>query len=301
MIFPESMWRQYFHDTDVIVTTSRAYLPRDLLESAPRLKGIIFPTIGTEAVNISVANELGLIIGHGPTPENFNSMSEATILLILSLAYDLHGTERVLRENLPRPKDKRAKMIMGKTLGLVGLGRIARGMVDRLAGWGVRIVAHDPHIPLDRVPTGVELVPLDELLIASDIISIHATLTPDTHHLIGTKQFGLMKPTAYLVNTARGGLIDEEALHTALATKRIAGAALDTFEQEPLDADSPLRGLSNLILTPHMIGHTQDIFDAMPGAALQNIERVLSGKLPLYCRNPEAGAAWERRFAASVA
>lgn len=301
MEFAKADWPRFFQNADIIVTTSRAHLPRELLQSASRLRGIVFPTIGTEAVEVAVANDLGLIIGHGPTPENFNSMSEATILLILTLLYDLHGTERILRENLPRPDNKRAVMMMGKTLGMVGFGRIARGIVERLSGWGIRILAFDPHIRPEAVPAGIDLVSIDQLLAGSDIVSLHATLTPETHHLIGSEQLALMKPKAYLINTARGGLIDEDALYDALAHKRIAGAALDTFEQEPLAPESPLRALSNIILTPHMIGHTQDIFKAMPRAALENIERVMNGDLPLYCRNPEAGAAWRRRLAALAA
>jgi len=115
--------------------------------------------------------------------------------------------------------------------------------------------------------------------------------------MLGERELALMKPSAYLVNTSRGEAIDEGALYRALKEKRIAGAALDSFTVEPLPDDSPLRGLDNVILTPHMVGHTQDVFASFPPAAVENITRILSGEPPLYCKNPEIIPAWRRRLA----
>lgn len=287
---------RYFAPADLVVTTTRSIISPEALAAAPRLKGVVFPTIGTESIDLATANRLGIAVAHGPTPENFNSMSESTVLLMLALLYDLHGTERILRENLPRPTQVKARMLMHKTVGLVGLGRIGRGVADRLAAWGVEILVADPYLQPDQLPAGGKLVDFETLLARSDIVSVHTTLTAETRHMFNEQTLARMKPSAYLVNTARGGMIDENALFRALAAHRIAGAALDAFELEPLPAGHPLRTLDNVILTPHMVGHTQEIFDAIPGAALENIDRILRGERPLHFRNPEVQEQWQQRM-----
>lgn len=295
--FAREDWDRFFGRTDIILSTVRSIYPTEIFDHAPRVRGIVFPTIGTECVDLEAAGKIGIIVAHGPTPQNFNSMGESTVLLMLAMMYDLHGTEDVLRINTPRPKLCRARMMMGKTVGLIGLGRIARSVVERLSGWGVRILATNRSMSTAHVPPGVELVTLEELMRQSDIVSLHATLTPETRHMVGAGQLALMKPDAYLINTARGGLIDDDALLDALRTQRIAGAALDTFEIEPLPMDSPLRQMDNVILTPHMVGHTQEIYTAITPTALENIERIMRGDMPLYCRNPDTEAAWRARLA----
>lgn len=296
-VFERRDFGSLFSSTDLIVSTTRSLLPRDVLEASPRLRGVVFPTIGTESIDLQAATELGIAVANGPTPENFNSMAESTVLLMLALMYDLHATERVLAESLPRPTTMRARMMAGKTVGLIGFGRIARAVADRLQGWGMRIVAFDPFIQQSQIPASVELVDLQTLLRRSDIVSVHTTLTADTKHLINAAALATMKRSAFLINTSRGGVVDENALYTALASRRIAGAALDAFELEPLPADHPLRELDNVILTPHMVGHTQEIFDAIPGAALQNIDRIMEGQAPLYLRNPDVLPVWQQRLA----
>jgi phosphoglycerate dehydrogenase-like enzyme len=296
-VFDKRDFGSLFSATDLIVSTTRSLLPRDVLEASPRLRGVVFPTIGTESIDLQAATELGIAVANGPTPENFNSMAESTVLLMLALMYDLHATERVLAENLPRPTTMRARMMAGKTVGLVGFGRIARAVADRLQGWGMRIVAFDPYLQQSQVPANVELVDLQALLWRSDIVSVHTTLTADTKHLINEAALETMKRSAFLINTSRGGVVDEKALYAALKSHRIAGAALDAFELEPLPPDHPLRELDNVILTPHMVGHTQEIFDAIPGAALQNIDRIMEGQAPLYLRNPDVLPIWQQRLA----
>jgi phosphoglycerate dehydrogenase-like enzyme len=296
-VFKPQDFSSLFSSTDLIVSTTRSLLPRDVLEAAPRLRGVVFPTIGTESIDLDAATELGIAVANGPTPENFNSMAESTVLLMLALMYDLHQTERVLADNLPRPSAVRARMMAGKTVGLVGLGRIARAVADRLQGWGMRILAFDPYLTQDQVSQPVELVELATLLAQSDIVSVHTTLTSSTKHLVNAATLAAMKPTAYLINTSRGGVVDEGALYEALKARKIAGAALDAFELEPLPRDHLLRSLDNVILTPHMVGHTQEIFDAIPGAAMQNIDRIMGGEPPLYFRNPDVLPSWKQRLA----
>jgi len=292
---PEEFDR-YLGATDLLVTTTRSIIDGDMLKAAPRLRGVVFPTIGTESIDLATANQLGIAIANGPTPENFNSMAESTVMLMLALLYDLHGTEGVLRENRPRPTQVKARMLMNKTIGLVGFGRIARGVAHRLQAWNVLILVCDPYVQPDSLPAGVESVSLEDLLRRSDLVSMHATLTAESRHVINDKTLALMKPTAFFINTSRGGTVDEAALYRCLKARKIAGAALDAFELEPLPADHVLRELDNVILTPHMIGHTQEIFDAIPEATMTNIDRILAGHAPLYFLNPEVEPRWAERL-----
>ena len=142
------------------------------------------------------------------------------------------------------------------------------------------------------------MVDLPTLLRTSDVVSVHVTLTSETRHLLGAAELRLMQPHAYLVNTARGGVLDEQALSQVLRDGVIAGAALDVFEQEPVAPESPLRTLDNVILTPHMIGHSRELMAALPPAAAENVLRVLRGEPPLYVKNPEVLPAWRQRLAA---
>lgn len=301
LVYPKERHAELFGRAEVMMFSSRSICSREIILAAPRLRGIVNPTIGLETVDLAAANELGVIVGHGATPENFLGMAEATVMLILMLMYQPKATEDVLRGRRPRPKptadDAWARMLRGRTVGLVGLGRIARGVVERLSGFGVNLVACDPFVGQDKPPAGVKMTDLDALLRSSDVVAVLVSITPESRGLLGEREFALMKSSAYLVNTSRGEAIDEGALYRALKEKRIAGAALDSFAVEPLPDDSPLRQLDNVILTPHMVGHTQDVFASFPPAAVENITRILRGEPPLYCKNPEIIPAWKRRLA----
>ncbi len=301
LVYSKESYTELFGRAEVMMFSSRSICSREIMLAAPRLRGIVNPTIGLETVDLAAANELGIIVGHGATPENFLGMAEATVMLILMLMYQPRETEAVLRDRRRRPrstpKDVWARMLRGRTVGLVGLGRIARGVVERLSGFGVNLVACDPFVGRDQAPEGVKMTDLDTLLRSSDIVAVLVSITPESRGMLGERELALMKPSAYLVNTSRGEAIDEAALYRALREKRIAGAALDSFAVEPLPDDSPLRQLDNVILTPHMVGHTQDAFVSFPPAAVENITRILRGEPPLYCKNPEVIPAWQRRLA----
>ncbi len=301
LVYSKESYTELFGRAEVMMFSSRSICSREIMLAAPRLRGIVNPTIGLETVDLAAANELGIIVGHGATPENFVGMAEATVMLILMLMYQPRETEAVLRDRRRRPrstpKDVWARMLRGRTVGLVGLGRIARGVVERLSGFGVNLVACDPFVGRDQAPEGVKMTDLDTLLRSSDIVAVLVSITPESRGMLGERELALMKPSAYLVNTSRGEAIDEAALYRALREKRIAGAALDSFAVEPLPDDSPLRQLDNVILTPHMVGHTQDAFVSFPPAAVENITRILRGERPLYCKNPEVIPAWQRRLA----
>lgn len=282
---------------DLVIGTGRNMFTREGLLAAPRLRGIVFPTIGTDSVDLVAANELGIAVANGPTPENFISMAESTVLVILAALYDLNGTQHILRANLPRPPQVRARMLAGKTVGLVGYGRIAQAVAHRISTWGATVIASSRRFDAGHRDGAVEFVDMDTLLASSDILSLHLELGPQTKHFIDRERLHQMKPTAILVNTARGGLIDETALTEALRDGVIAGAALDTFEVEPLAASSPLRAIEKAILTPHMVGHTREVFEAMPGCLIENINRLIEGVEPLYFRNAEVKSKWCERLA----
>ncbi|MCZ6605591.1 MAG: 2-hydroxyacid dehydrogenase [Alphaproteobacteria bacterium] len=291
-------WPELFGRAQVIVVSWRTKCPPSLLDAAPRLRGLVFPTIGTDSVDLESANERGIVVAHGAFPENFEGIAEATTMLIAALFLDLPGKRAGFRNLAPRPmpSDLKARMVQGKTIGLIGLGRIARGVVRRLAGWNVEIIAYDPYIAGDTVPDGVRMVDLHDLLRQSDAVSVHVAMTSETRAMIGAHELSLMKPSSYLINTARGAAIDEDALVDALANKRIAGAAIDVFVQEPLPHDHRLRKFDNAILTQHIIGHTRELFDAIVPTARENIRCILVGEEPLYTRNPEVLPAWRKRL-----
>ena len=288
--------RELLSDADIIVVSSRSRLTAEDLDQSPRLKGVVFPTIGVDAVNLDECASRGLIVGYGATPENFLAMSEATVMLILVLLYNLHESERLLRENLPRPAVMHARMLRGRTIGLVGVGRIGGGVAERLAPFGAEIIAYDPYLRADNTPRNIRPVGLEELLRRSDVVSLHVPLNAATRGIIGEKELLLMKPDAILVNTARGGLIDEAALVRILKIGRLSGVGLDVFESEPLAPAHPLRQFDRVILTPHVLGHTVDLYEVLPDLLVENVQRVARGEAPLYVKNPEITESWQARM-----
>lgn len=300
--YPKEHWPEWFGRAEVAMFSSRNVCTREMLEYAPRLVGVVNPTIGLETVDVPAATELGIIVGHGATPQNFLGMAESTIMLMLMSMYRPLNSSDVLHGRRPRPKptpaDSWGRMMLNRTVGLVGFGRIARGVAERLQGWNMRILAADPYAKPETVPAYVQLTELDTLLRESDIVSVLVAITPETRGIIGEREISLMKPDACIINTARGDAIDEPALIRALQAKRIAYAALDTFQVEPPAPDNPLRAMTeNTFLTPHMVGHTKDVFASFGPAAEENITRILKGEPPLYCKNPEVIPKWRERMA----
>jgi D-3-phosphoglycerate dehydrogenase len=286
-------------DADVVVLTPRTRFAAREIAAAPRLRGIVFPTIGVEALDLAAAEAAGLVVAHGATAEAIESMAEANVMLMAALLLDLPGKSRALRERGWRDGTVRARMIRGKTIGFVGFGRIARATLRRLANWGVQAIYFDPHV--DESCAGetraTRVADLAKLLRTSDIVNILAELTAETQGMIGDAELRAMRRDAYLVNTARGAVVDETALVQALRDGIIAGAALDAFAAEPIAPDSPLRTLDNVILTPHNIGHTLELVDSFVPAAYENAVRLAAGEPPLHVKNPHVLPQWRARLA----
>ena len=178
--------------------------------------------------------------------------------------------------------------LSGRTLGIIGLGNIGREIVRLARPLGMRHVTFDPYLSAsDAANEGVELVDLETLLRVSDVVSINCALTPETHHLLNADRLELMKPTAYLINTARGPIVDQRALTDALAAQRLAGAALDVFETEPIDPTDRLLGLDNVIVAPHAICWTDQCFQAMGESACRSIVDLAAGHIPRFVVNRE--------------
>jgi len=290
----------------LVVRTAR--ITAKVIKAGDSLQVIGRHGVGYDNVDVAAATRRGIPVVI--TPEAITeSVAEHTVGCLLALAKRLGEADRELRRgNFGARLTHTGSELYGKTLGLIGLGRIG-GRVAEIcrAAFAMRLLAYDPYVaPQRAAELGVELVgDLDTLLAAADFVSLHAPLTADeapsrltsrnggrdgaseTRGLIGARQLATMKRTAYLVNTARGGLVDETALIEALRAGSIAGAALDVFAQEPPPADSPLWALDNVIVTPHMASHTQEGLRRMAVDVAQEVLRVLRGERPRWAVNPE--------------
>lgn len=286
--------------TDLLVATGRTRLDAATLQGAHRLRGIAYPTIGTDRLDLEAARRLGIAAAIGAVPENVSGMAEATIALMLSALLQLPQKRHLLEAGAPRPSLGMGTGLAGKVVGLIGFGRIASAVANRLAGWDVTLLACAGGSQAARGTAdgarSVSFVPLTELLSRSDVVSLHASASPGTPPLLGRDELSVMKPGAVLINTARGSLVDEEALAEALAGDRLAGAALDTFAVEPLPVESPLRRLPNVMLTPHNAGHTREAIAAILPALIENGTALLEGRRPLWLRDETVVPAWMERL-----
>lgn len=237
----------------------------EVIKRGSKLKYIGVLRAGTENVDAAAAKAAGIEII--PTPgRNARAVAEFTVGMILSEIRNIARAHAAMKGNKFRkdfPNSTCIPELLDKKVGLIGLGHIGSLVAKFLGSFDCDILVYDPY--LDKAPAGVAKVDsLDELLERSDIVSMHMRLTDQTRHMIGAAQLARMKPSAYLVNTARSGLVDEKALVEALQAKRIMGAAIDVFENEPLPVDDPIVRLDNITLTPHMAGTTYDAFMNTP-------------------------------------
>ncbi len=261
-----------------IVVVQFTPIDRRFIEAARSLKVIGVLRGGTENVDVPFATARGITVMNTPG-RNARAVAECAMGMILSEIRNIaRAHERLKHGRWQRsyPNSDAIPELYEKTVGLVGYGAVGRLVAGYLAAFGSRVIAFDPYCRGDPAPAA--LVDLETLLRESDVISIHARLTDESYRLIGAKELALMKPTAVLVNTARSGLVDEEALVEALREKRIMGAALDVFDVEPLSADHPLLSLDNVTITPHLAGSTIDAFRNSPKLMAGHLSRMLRGE-----------------------
>jgi len=287
----------YVRDADAMVGMFAGLkLPREVLAQGRKLRVVVSPVIGTEHIDVAAATELGIAVGFGATPENYLGVAEAIVMTMAMLGKNFPAKMAAVRGGGWRV-DHPGRMIRGSTVGIVGFGNIGRGLANRLAGWEATLLATDPYIdPAVAPPLNVKLVGLDELLRQADFVAMAVTLTKETWHMIGPREFALMKPGAVLINAARGGCIDEPALMAALDSGHIAGAAIDTWETEPAPAGDPMRSHPKILPTGHNVGHSEAAYASLPVAALENLMRGLRGEPPLHFRNPEVLDRWRERL-----
>lgn len=257
-----------------------------VIAAAPRLRGIVKYGVGIDAIDIPAARARGIAVVNVPEYAE-ETVAEGAFALLLALAKRLMPLRRRMEtEGWAWPEARwLASDIAGKTLGLVGTGRIGRAMA-RLAGAGfrARVLGYDPHVPAEEMrAAGIEKrEDLHAMLADCDFVSVHAVLTPDTRGLIGAPELAAMKPTACLVNTARGALVDEAALVAALDRGALSGAALDVFSAEPLTREghplSPLYGRDNVILTPHLTFYTAEAMHRLEAETLERCFEILEGR-----------------------
>jgi D-3-phosphoglycerate dehydrogenase / 2-oxoglutarate reductase len=257
-----------------------------VLDQAPELRVISRLGVGYDAIDVAAATRHGVAVCTTPGA-NHIAVADMAVTLLLACLRRLLPSDRTVHGG-GWAQSGLGRDVRATTIGVVGTGLIGREVVQRLAGFGPTMLMRDVvETPALVERYGARYVSLDELLAASDVITLHVPLLPETRGLIGEAALRRVKPTAYLVNTARGPLVDEAALVEALREKRIAGAALDVFAEEPLSATSALREFDNVILTPHVAGVTQESVQAMAQMAIENVRRVLRGEAPVHAVNAD--------------
>jgi D-3-phosphoglycerate dehydrogenase len=283
---------EFVKDVDVIMVVY-AKITKRIINSATKLKGIVRYGIGVDNIDLEAATAKGVIVANVPDYA-IETVADHTWALILALVRRIVIADKYVRNRLyigkwtNPPEYLRGIDLSGKVLGLIGVGRIGREVAKRAKGFGVKILGYDPYISGDVAKEfGIELVNLDTLLSESDIISIHCPLTKETYHLINEDKIRLMRKRPYIINTARGAIIDEKALYKALKEGWIAGAALDVFEIEPPPENNPLFELDNVVLTPHIAWYTEEALRRLEMSAVEEAIRILRGELPRNIVNRE--------------
>jgi D-3-phosphoglycerate dehydrogenase len=272
---------------DAILTCFKHVTPA-VVRAATNLRVIGRYGVGVDNIAVDVATERGIPVTNVPV-YCVDEVAEHAIALMLTLArrtatYDasVRSGEWDIQAGMPMYR------IAGATLGVVGFGHIGQAVAARGLGLGMRVIAADSFVPPETVEAaGVELVELDALLSASDAVSLHVPLNAETHHLVDAGRLATMKPTAVLINCARGAVVDLDALAEALLAGRIAGAGLDVFEPERLPVEHPLVGLRNTVLTPHVAFYSEQSIAELQRLATENVIDVLSGRSPVSVVNPE--------------
>jgi D-3-phosphoglycerate dehydrogenase len=253
---PEQL-KEKIKDYDALIVRSKTKVTKDIIDSADRLKAVGRAGVGVDNIDIPAATEKGIVVMNAPAG-NTLSAAEHAIAMLFAISRNVPQAHYALKCKRWEKKKYAGVEVYGKTLGIIGLGRVGAHVARMAKGIGMKVLGYDPLISKEKISEkGAEPIELDELLKKSDYVSLHIPLTPETEHIIGERELKLMKDCTRLINCARGGVVDEDALYEALKNGEIAGAALDVFKEEPL-ADSPLLELDNVIVTPHLGASTQE-------------------------------------------
>lgn len=279
---------QVCRDADGIINLY-APISRRVIESLEKCKIITRYGVGLDTIDLDAATEKGICIGNVPD-YGINEVSDHALALILSLLRRIPFANQTVKKDVWDVNAiKPIRRLSELTIGLVGFGNIPRRLAEKVKVLGLNVVVSDPFLHENVAKThDVELVSLDELCERADVISVHAPLTNSTKGMIGREQFGLMKKGVYLVNTARGPVVDEEALIEALHNNTVAAAGLDVVENEPIDRNHPFLSMDNVLLTPHMAGYSEEsALEMRSKTALGIIDVLLYGQFPKYLVNKD--------------
>ena len=276
---------------DVLVCLLHDHVDADVIHANPQLKAIASMTVTPADIDVAAATERQVPVTVVPAPLLDDATADLTWALLLATGRRVAEGDRLMRAGT-FPGSQSCYLVggsvSGKVLGILGMGGVGRAVTRRGGGFGMKVLYHDPKRRTmdEEERLGLTWVEFDALLARSDFVSVNAKLTPQTRHLLSDREFTLMKPTAYLVNTARGPIVDERALVRALAEGRIAGAALDVYEHEP-QPDPELMRLPNVVFTPHIGSADMETRDAMANIVADNVLAVIAGRRPPNCCNPE--------------
>lgn len=261
----------------------------ETLAGADRLTLIARYGVGYDSIDVTACTEHGVALTI--TPDGVRKpVASAVATFILALAHRVFDQDRAIRvgEGWSRKLDLMGYGLTGKKLGLIGLGNIGSEVIRLMAPFGMEPIAHDPYLaPARAAELGVKLVELETLLAAADFVVVLCALTPETRHLLNADRLSLIKPTSFVINAARGPIIDQVALTRALVDRRIRGAALDVFEQEPIDPNDPLLALDNVIVTPHAMAWTDEWATITGKSAMESVFAIAAGNVPKYVVNKD--------------
>jgi D-3-phosphoglycerate dehydrogenase len=275
---------------DALVVRSQTQVTEEVLAAAENLKVVARAGIGVDNVDVEAATRRGVMVVNAPQ-SNVVSAAEHTFALLLAQARNIPQADADLKAGRWERAKWQGVELAGKTLGVVGLGRVGGLVASRALAFGMRVIAFDPYVTSDRAKEmGVDVMPtLEALLVQADFVTIHLPRTADTERLIGSHELSLMKSSARLVNTARGGIVDEQAVAKALEDGHLAGVALDVFAEEPI-TDSPLFGFDSVVVTPHLGAATVEAQDKAGVTVAEMVRLALRGEFVPYAVNVSAGA-----------
>ncbi len=271
---------------DALIVRSASKVGGDVIERGGKLKIIARAGVGVDNIDVKAATERGILVVNTPAG-NTTATCELTFTMMLSLARHVPQAAKLMTEGVWEKKKFMGTQLSQKTLGIVGMGRIGKEVARRAKAFDMKVIAMDPFLDDAAFKSlGVEKANLERILKESDYITVHSPLTAETRDMISAKQIALMKPTAYLVNCARGGIINERDLADALKENKIAGAAIDVYTKEPFE-DPIFRGLDNIILTPHLGASTREAQDAVAVEAAQAVAQYLTKGTRMNAVNPK--------------
>jgi glyoxylate reductase len=289
-VLPKEKLIEAVKHCDILISLLHDIVDRDVLSVNPRLKAVSSMNITQDRIDLAAATELGIPVTNIPAIVT-DAAADIGFGLLLAVARNIALGDKLFRSGVypgSQSNHLAGAAVSGRTLGLVGFGRIGQAMAQRGRGFDMKIVYADPR----RLPSkeeekfGATHLDLDDLLRQADFVSLHPQLSPETRHLMSDRQFALMKPTAFVINTARGPVIDETALVRALQDKKIAGAALDVYEHEPL-VSPELVAMPNVVLTPHLGSAVLSLREGMAHVVVDNTIALMEGKPPVSCFNPQ--------------